>query len=383
MKNLPEAVKLHIVSFDIPYPPDYGGAIDVFYKVKNLSEAGVEIFLHCPQYAGRKPSEALERLCKKVFYYPRKSGLNGVSLKYPYTVYSRRDKQLLHNLIRVEAPVFFDGISTAFYLSHPALRNRLKILRPQNVEQDYFLQLAGREKNLIKKLYYFLDSVLLKNFENRLKHADAFFTVAMHDHDFFKKKYPEAFHQYLPSFQPYNHIESLPGRGGYCLYHGNLGLAENKEAALFLLKKIIPESQLPFVIAGRNPDEQIFREAQKYPHCRIIANPSAEEMEELIKHAQMHVLPTFQNTGLKLKLLHALFNGRFVLVNKAMVFGTGLEKLCDICADEEEFLKNIRLRQEQFFGTAEIDKRKTVLCRHYNNPENAQAILRFLQQRLP
>ncbi|MCX6283192.1 MAG: mannosyltransferase, partial [Bacteroidetes bacterium] len=38
---------LHIVSFDIPYPPDYGGVIDVYYKIKTLSEAGVKIHLHC------------------------------------------------------------------------------------------------------------------------------------------------------------------------------------------------------------------------------------------------------------------------------------------------------------------------------------------------
>ncbi len=28
---------LHIISFDIPYPPNYGGVIDVFYKLKALA----------------------------------------------------------------------------------------------------------------------------------------------------------------------------------------------------------------------------------------------------------------------------------------------------------------------------------------------------------
>ena len=27
---------INIVSFDIPYPPNYGGIIDVFYKIKAL-----------------------------------------------------------------------------------------------------------------------------------------------------------------------------------------------------------------------------------------------------------------------------------------------------------------------------------------------------------
>ena len=48
---------LHIVSFDVPYPPDYGGAIDVYYKLKALHEEGIKIYLHCFEY-GRGESAA-------------------------------------------------------------------------------------------------------------------------------------------------------------------------------------------------------------------------------------------------------------------------------------------------------------------------------------
>ncbi|MEI7802398.1 MAG: mannosyltransferase, partial [Bacteroidota bacterium] len=42
--------QLHIISFNVPYPPDYGGVIDVYYKIKALKEAGVKIHLHCYEY---------------------------------------------------------------------------------------------------------------------------------------------------------------------------------------------------------------------------------------------------------------------------------------------------------------------------------------------
>ena len=45
MKN-----KLHIISLDIPFPANYGGVIDIFYKLKSLSNLGVEIILHCFEY---------------------------------------------------------------------------------------------------------------------------------------------------------------------------------------------------------------------------------------------------------------------------------------------------------------------------------------------
>ena len=174
------ASALHIVSFDIPYPPDYGGAIDVFYKVKHLSEAGLRIYLHCPQYGDRKPSRQLEDLCEKVWYYPRKTGLNGLSAKLPYTVYSRRHENLLANLMKIDAPILFDGVSASYYMNDPGLKHRVKILRNQNVEQDYFRLLGERERSLFKRIYYLTEAKMLKKYEAALNNADAFFTVALH-----------------------------------------------------------------------------------------------------------------------------------------------------------------------------------------------------------
>jgi len=33
---------IHIISFDIPFPANYGGVIDVFYKAKALTDSGVK-----------------------------------------------------------------------------------------------------------------------------------------------------------------------------------------------------------------------------------------------------------------------------------------------------------------------------------------------------
>jgi hypothetical protein len=63
---------LHIISFDVPFPPDYGGVMDVYYKMKALSEEGVRIILHCYEY-GRKASSELTFLADEVYYYPRKT----------------------------------------------------------------------------------------------------------------------------------------------------------------------------------------------------------------------------------------------------------------------------------------------------------------------
>ena len=43
-------MKLHVVSFQVPFPPDYGGLIDVYYKLKALKEAGCSVVLHTYRY---------------------------------------------------------------------------------------------------------------------------------------------------------------------------------------------------------------------------------------------------------------------------------------------------------------------------------------------
>ena len=59
---------LHIVSFDIPYPANYGGVIVIFNQIKALQQQGVKVILHCFQYGDRKPQQELERFCHEVHY---------------------------------------------------------------------------------------------------------------------------------------------------------------------------------------------------------------------------------------------------------------------------------------------------------------------------
>ena len=54
--------RLHIVSFDVPFPPNYGGVVDVFYKIRALHKLGVKIHLHCFEY-GRGEQKELDKYC--------------------------------------------------------------------------------------------------------------------------------------------------------------------------------------------------------------------------------------------------------------------------------------------------------------------------------
>lgn len=343
----------------------------------------MEIYLHCPVYAGRKPSREVEDLCRQVWYYERPANWRSLSIRYPYMVFSRRNPRLLKHLLQDEYPIFFDGINASYYLSHPLLSKRIKLFRPHNVEQDYFRLMSEREQNPFRKAYYYTESLLLRSYEEKLSASQAFFPIAAHDYAYFCARFPEKKHVWVPAFHPYDSVQSLTGTGLYCIYHGNMAHAENQEAVLFLLKEVIPGIPYPFIIAGRNPGEEICQLADSIPHCRLIPNPDIATMSRLIQEAHIQVLPTFQSTGLKLKLLHALFNGRHVLVNPQMLTGTALLHSCQIAGDARDFQEKIHLLMNTEFSLSDKMVREETLAVHYDNRKNAAKIISCLRELLP
>ena len=109
----------------------------------------------------------------------------------------------------------------------------------------------------------------------------------------------------------------------------------------------------------------------------MVANPSDQELDKLILNAQVNLLQTFQSTGIKLKLLHALYSGRHCLVNHQMVEGTGLDSLCSVVKSAKELLVKLEVLMAMPFSETEIRKRKMAL-KEFSNGASAEKIVRLL-----
>ncbi|MEG2515024.1 MAG: glycosyltransferase family 1 protein, partial [Bacteroidaceae bacterium] len=59
--------KLHIISFQVPFPPNYGGVIDVFYKLKSLKDLGYYLILHTYQYKRSKYEKEILSVVDEVY----------------------------------------------------------------------------------------------------------------------------------------------------------------------------------------------------------------------------------------------------------------------------------------------------------------------------
>ncbi len=372
---------LHIISFDIPYPANYGGVIDVFYKLKALKENGIKVTLHCFQYGNRAASNELKNLCKKVYYYPRKASFaSHLSLK-PYIVKSRSAKELINNLLKDNDPILFEGLHTSDLLSHPNLKDRFKIYRESNIEHHYYYSLAKSSRSLFKKAFYLIESLKLLAFQAKLKHADLMLTVSRVDQQYLSLRFPTLDVKYLPSFHENDEVQGEVGQGDYALFHGNLSVEENERSAIYLIKEIFSELDYPLVIAGGNPSKHLHQLADKHKHIKIIANPNDDQMQSLLKEAQVNIMITFQATGLKLKLLNALYQGRYCICNSNMLSGTSLSAICAIADTKEELIEKINILKERKFGPKCQKHRGTFLKQHYNNANQAQKLIKLLAGR--
>jgi len=368
--------EINVVALDVPSPPSYGGVVDIYYKLEALHKEGWQIHLHCYQY-GRSHAAELKKICKTVKYYPRRTFRNPFYGKLPYIVATRNTTAMLENLNANDFPILFEGLHCCYYLAHESLKDRFKIVRTHNVEHDYYKNLEMVEDHFFKKYFFRLESERLKKFESTLKHANLIAAISPNDYKHFSRHYKNAI--YLPAFHPNKSVNIKTGRGEYLFYHGNLGVGENDEAALFLVKNVFSRLKYPAVIAGNNPSLTLKKEIEKYPHITLNDKAGADEILSLIKNAHINVLPTFQSTGIKLKLINSLYKGRFCVVNDKMVKNTGLQELCTMANKPEDFIKTIKKLWTASFNEPDINKRSAVLEKIFSNSQNIKLITEELE----
>jgi len=371
---------LQLVAFNIPYPPDYGGVIDIYYKIKALAESGVSVYLHCFEY-DRPQAIELEKYCTKVFYYPRKYGIRYQLSTKPYIVITRNNNQLLNNLSSNNFPILFEGHHTCLYLDNELLKSQLRLVRTHNVEHEYYLNLYKAERNIFKKVFFRMEACKLKRYENVLKNASDLLCISPNDNLYFDRKFGNS--HFIPAFHPFNEIKSKEGRGEYILFHGNLSVAENLQAVDYLIQNVFSKISQPVIIAGKNPSERLVQKIQKLSNVQLVSNPENDQMENLIQNSHICLIPTFQDTGLKLKLLASLFSGRFCIANQPMIHKTGLEHLCRQADTPTEMINCVNEIFQMEFTSEEIEKRKLILEDTFSNHRNALKIKKLIEDYKP
>ncbi|MFN8284186.1 MAG: glycosyltransferase [Chitinophagales bacterium] len=364
--------RLNIICFDVPFPADYGGSMEEFYKLKALAELGVKIHLHCFVYGDRKPQDELKKYCEQVYYYERKKSITDVFSNIPFIVKTRANEELLQNLLNNDFPILFDATHSTFYLNHPALKDRKKHVRLHNIEWIYYSILSSSSYTLKEQIFHFLEYKKLRKYDETLINADSLSCLSQTDYDYYSIKFPNKKISLEYVFHENTAIKCKTGKGNYILYHGNLSVLDNYKTVMDLLNNELENCTHNIIIAGKNPPEQLKELVERRPNIHLLANPSNEQLDELIMNAQICFAVAGNPSGIKLKLINSMYRGRFIFSNEAAFAGSGLDACVVNMNDFTEELLNEYMQKE--FTQAEVDKRTQILNAQYNNLNNAQRL---------
>ncbi len=361
---------LHIIAFDIPYPVDYGGACDVFYKLPAFQALGIKIHFHCFDY-GRGEQTILNQYCASVNYYKRLSGHKGFSTQLPYIVSSRINETLYQNLLKDNHPIFMEGVHCTYLLQDERFKTRRCFVRLHNVEYRYYKELYQNSSSPFKKAYYWYESRLLKCYEKKIADKATFWATKEADNDIYRNEFGCANIEELELYLPNWSLSSEVGMGSYCFYHGDLSVDVNEKAVIWLLENVFKNMEIPFVIAGKNPSKKLESLAYSSKFSCLVANPSQKELQDMVAKAHINLIPSYIYTGTKVKLLNAIFNGRHIIANDATVAETGLSAACHIANSPNAFKDLIAQLFHQPFTAEDINLRNSLLENRYSNEQNA------------
>ncbi|MBP6796344.1 MAG: glycosyltransferase [Saprospiraceae bacterium] len=363
---------LHIISLDIPYPPDRGSVIGIFNRIKAFHKAGVDVILHAFYKNFSLPKE-LADYCKSVYLIPREKIWNIVNTGWPLYIQSRRSDGLVANLLKDDYPILFEGLHTLFHFDDPRLATRNKWVRMHNIESKYYAHLTAIHNNPFKKMYYKFESDKSDQIERSvLPKANMVFAISEKENAYLKSIEVKSICT-LPFIE--NTVEITSGIGEYALYHGDLSILENEKAVLFLIETVFDDIPYPLFIAGKNPGKLLISKIRNNSNIKLFPSPEVENMKELIKNAQIILAPFSQTTGYKMKLLESIRMGRHIVASINCAEYTEISPLLHLANDPQEWKKWISILSSSPLNEDAIINREKKLLENFNPDQNIQQLI--------
>lgn len=368
--------QLHLISFNYPYPPSYGGIIDVYYKIKVLSDLGIKIHLHCfVDQIPHKVDPEVEEITENVFFYQKKKNPLLYFSGTPFAAAIRDSEALLKNLEENKAPILFEGLQTTHIIQFLRDNDHKLYLRYHNNESEYYKGLSVSEKNIFKKIIYKIESLKYSGYQKKLlKKFEAVFCLSEKEYNEVETYSGNA--HLIHIFHGNTSVKELDTKGKYFLFHGDLTTADNKRALheTINLFKTLPQYQL--VVASDRAAEDIKRKISTIENISLTPIQTTENLYNLLEDAHGNILISYQNSGTKVKLFNTLYNSRFVIINGNITDDPVLKSVCLFGSDMNEIRQQIITSAEKEYHDTE--KRKEILEKTHSDKAKANEMVKII-----
>jgi glycosyltransferase involved in cell wall biosynthesis len=318
-------MKILFLTTQLPYPPFSGGVIKTWNLVKHWSSN--DLMLVCALKEGEENhmAEFQEKVPNvKLFTIPFDRKRTPLNLLRSYftapslNVFRNYNKQL-DKKVKEWAPqcdlIFVDHYEMGQYV-HKSFGKPV-VLHEHNAEFVMWERLAEIENNPIKKALIKLEAGRIKRAEKMYAEDASIVFAAPNDieelakigvdRDKLKPTYHlgEDFLLERPDLE-FDQTEKA------LLFVGTLTWEANVDGLIWFLDEIYPlvlknHPDIHFYIVGKNPDQRLISRAQKFDSVELTG--FVEELEPYFKKARAFVIPLRFGSGIKVKLLNAMYRG--------------------------------------------------------------------------
>jgi len=338
---------MHILwlSHFVPYPPK-GGVLQRSFNLLREISKGNKIYLVAFNQKALLPNAqdidralaALKKYCCKITVIPlpadkskwSKNTLIFKSLftKKPYTVNwncSVEMKNAVGKVYKEFKPdvIHYDTIGMAEYLQ----RNIPGVLNHHNVESRMLLRRAQKEKNYLKKLYFYQEAKKIERYEKKVcKLFQSNLVVSDEEKSILKKIVPGAKIDIVPNGVDISYFvppDEEPDNETL-IFAGAMNWYPNKDAMLFFADEIWPllktkRPTIKMIVVGQSPPKKLLNLHKKDPH--FIVTGYVNDVRSYLNKASIYVCPIRDGGGTRLKILDALSSGKPTVATSIAVEG--------------------------------------------------------------
>jgi hypothetical protein len=325
--------KILIVSSFFPFPSFFGGAYDVFERIKGLKSLGFEIDLICTCKAIPKKEDIdfIKTYIEELFLVERKNRLPDLFNLKPLQVISRKELKnvVLHQKYNY---TILESECVGLILENKSLRTDEVIVRVHNNESKYFKELANSTHSFFNKLYYSQESFKYKYFSSNIfSKADRLWFISKEElvqNDLNASMGYKSIHLPSPINDPFLKQE-LSSKT--VLFIGALFMPNNIQALLWYLDFVHPfllkKENYKLIIVGSTGDypvDYFSNKFKNYSNIELFFN--ANELDLFYAQSTVFINPMLHGTGVKLKSINAIVNGLPLVATTIGAEGIGLDE---------------------------------------------------------
>lgn len=370
-------MKILVVSGFSPYPPIFGGAIDVWERIKGLKSLGYQVDLIITDKI--TPTETqlntLRLYVQNFYFVKRKNQLQQLLSNLPLQLLSRKGLATVKINQNYDLVILESEFCWTITLNKTITYNKI-VVRVHNIEHHYFKMLGKSSSSLKEKIYYKIEASKIKKFSSLVfAQVDKLWFISKDDLNTVNLPNKSTF---MPFPINQSFVKPIVKEGYAIVFMGSLFMQNNIFGLDWYLKNVHPLliSQLPnyhLYIVGSLKEENanIQNKYANLQNVSIIIN--AECLSEYYQKAQVFINPMFHGSGVKIKSVNALVNGVPLVSTSVGAEGIGLTKDMYYPAETAEAFKEQVL---SVFNNRTEAVNKTLRAQEYLKETNYLEILK-------